>query len=430
MGASCTRLPIVPDNPDRIADALKSAVNNYDLVIISAGSSAGTRDFTAGVIGSLGELIFHGVAVKPGKPVMLGKINGKPVLGLPGYPLAAQTMLREFAAPLLELWGLAPAHRQTIRVKLSRSLDSDPGFDEFVPLFIGRIGEICWGTPRSRGSGVQMATVKANGYVHIPAMMEGLPAGHEIDVCLTTDPGSIERTLILAGTIDPALEELADLIHDQGLFMHASTTGNLGALLALKRNACHAAALSLPDFSLLPECPFLFEHLPPRGLTLIHIATREQGIVSRDALSLDDLTSVRWINTRKDSSTRMVFDMLLKSRKIDPSQVDWYCQEVAGPQAVASAVRNGFADAGISTSGIAHQCGLRFSPVVHERYELAFHQDIAKDPRICTLVSLIKSRKYRKMLEKTGGYGISKTGKLSLLGKDCSVTEMSEPSTS
>ena len=241
MGASCTRYPIVPDDPGLIRDTLAKAVESHDLAIISAGSSAGTRDFTAGVIGSLGELIFHGVAVKPGKPAMLGKIQGRPVLGLPGYPLAAQTTLREFAGPLLESWGLPPAPRQTVRVRLSQPLTSDLGFDEFVPVSVGRIGEYYWGIPHSRGSAVQMATVKANGYVHIPAQVEGYEAGRELDACLTTDPGSIERTLLLAGSIDPALEELADLARGKGIFLHASNVGNMGALLALKRGSCHAA---------------------------------------------------------------------------------------------------------------------------------------------------------------------------------------------
>jgi putative molybdopterin biosynthesis protein len=93
MGADCTRYPIVVDEPDLIKETMRRAVEENDLVLISAGSSAGTRDFTESVIRSLGDLVFHGVAVKPGKPVMLGKVNGKPVLGLPGYPLAAQTVL-------------------------------------------------------------------------------------------------------------------------------------------------------------------------------------------------------------------------------------------------------------------------------------------------------------------------------------------------
>ncbi|NLD57984.1 MAG: molybdopterin biosynthesis protein, partial [Methanomicrobiales archaeon] len=222
MGADCTRYPIVVDEPDLIKETMRRAVEENDLVLISAGSSAGTRDFTESVIRSLGDLVFHGVAVKPGKPVMLGKVNGKPVLGLPGYPLAAQTVLREFAAPLLEYWGFAPVPRYPVTARLAQPLVSDLGFDEFVPIFAGRLGTEIIGTPHGKGGFAQMATVKANGYTHIPAPVEGYEAGTMVEVLMTTDPGSIERTLIFTGSLDPALEELAGLAHDSGLFIHAT----------------------------------------------------------------------------------------------------------------------------------------------------------------------------------------------------------------
>jgi putative molybdopterin biosynthesis protein len=417
MGAHCTRFPIVPDDPELIANALSSAIRSNDLVIISAGSSAGTRDFTARVVSSLGELLFHGVAVLPGKPVMLGRINGKPVLGLPGYPLAAQTILREFAAPLLESWGFAPALRYPVRVRLSQPLNSELGFDVFVPVFVGRIGTTLWGIPHHRGHGVQMATVKANGYTHIPPSREGYEADSELDIFLTTDPGSIERTLIFSGSLDPAVEELANLIHDEGLFIHASNVGNIGALIALRRNACHAAPMDLPALSLLPECRFLMQHLPAQDVAFIHIATIEQGIASRNGLVLEDLFKVRFINTRKGTPTRMVFDALLSSRGIDPSSIDGYLHEVNGPQAVAAAVRNGFADAGVCTSSVAECYGLHFVPIANEDYELGVKRDMLNDPRICTLISLIRSSTYKSLLERTGGYDISQTGTIRSLSE-------------
>ena len=144
-----------------------------------------------------------------------------------------------------------------------------------------------------------MATVKANGYTHIPASLEGYEAESELDIFLTTDPGSIERTLIFSGSLDPAIEELANLVHDEGLFIHASNVGNIGALLALKRNACHAAPMDLPALSLLPESRFLMQHLPAQDIAFVHIATIEQGIASRNGLVFEDLFKVRFINTRK-----------------------------------------------------------------------------------------------------------------------------------
>lgn len=426
MGARCSRLPIVRDDPDLIADALTTAVRNNDLVIISAGSSAGTRDFTAGVISSLGELIFHGVAVKPGKPVMLGRINGKPVLGLPGYPLAAQTSLREFAAPLLESWGFPPAPKLPVRVRLAEALTSDLGFDEFVPVFVGRIGTTLWGTSHAKGSGVQMATVKANGYTHIPAPVEGYEAGHELDVLLTTDPGSVDRTLFFPGSIDPALEELAALAHDEGLFIHASNVGNERGFFSLKRNACHAAPVSLPVASALlsAEEPFV-QSLPPSGLAFVHIAKIEQGIASREGLAFDDLPGVRFINTRKDSPSRRVFDALLRMRNIPISRINGYLQEVYGPQAVAAAIRNGFADAGMCTSGIAGKYGLRFEPLAYENYELAVQREMLADPRICTIVGLIRSPAYQAVLNRAGGYDIAHVGVIRGLADDSTLTELS-----
>lgn len=424
MGAHCTRYPIVPDDPSLIADALSTAVKENDLAIISAGSSAGTRDFTADVISSLGELLFHGVSVKPGKPVMLGQICKKPVLGLPGYPLAAQTMLREFAAPLLETWGLAAQHRHTVRVKLAHDLSSDIGFDEFIPVFVGRIGPECWGTPHARGSGVQMATVKANAYVHLPASVEGYESGQELDVFLTTDPASIDRTIILNGTLDPSLEELANLIHGQGLFIHGSNTGNISALRSLKHRSCHAISLSLPAVPFLTENTVLRQHIPQDGLVLVNIAAIEQGIASHDIISLDDLTRVRWINTRKDSAMRMIFDNLLRSRGIGPGQIDGYQHEVGGAPAVAAAVRNGFADAGMCSSGIAEANGLRFLPVASEHFELAFHHDMLGDPKINALVSAITSPEFRNILKRTAGYRTDMTGRMRLLRNDSTLTDL------
>jgi putative molybdopterin biosynthesis protein len=409
-GAHCVRLPIVPDDPDLIREAMRAAARENDLVIISAGSSAGTRDFTESVIRSLGELIFHGVAVKPGKPVMLGKVEGKPILGLPGYPLAAQTVLREFAAPLLEFWGFAPAPQYPVTVRLAQTLTSDPGFDEFVPLFVGRIGTTLYGMPHGKGAFAQMATVKANGYAHIPAPVEGYEAGTELKVFLTTDPGSIERTLFFTGTLDPALEELAGLAHDKGLFIHATNPGNTAGFLALGNNTCHAAPLVLPAQS-LPNCyPPLMKPLKPDDLAFIHIATIEMGIASREGMGVSDLTHIRFINTRRETPGRIVLDTLLAKEEIDPSQVNGYLQEVHGPPAVAAAVRNGFADAGMCTSGIASANGLRFVPVACEDYELTVRREMLVDPRIETLLTLIRSPAYRAILERTGGYDVSLTG--------------------
>lgn len=429
MGARCTRLPIVQDDPVLLKNALLQAARDNDLVIISAGSSAGTRDYTAGAISETGELLFHGVAVKPGKPMMLGKINGKPVIGLPGYPLAAQTVLREFAVMLLEHWGLAPFMKYPVRTRLATSLSSDLGFDEFVPVSVGRIGTESWGMPRSRGALVQMATVRSNGYTHIPAVVEGYDAGHELDVYLTTDPSNVERTLIFSGVIDPVLEELGNIAHDQGLFIHTGNVGNTGALLALRRNACHAAPMSLPSFNLLSECAFMQPYLKSMDLVFVNIAEQEQGIASAAGISLDALDKPCWVNTHKDLPTRILFDAILSSHHLDPSQIRGYNNEVATPGAVAAAIRAGQADAGVCSRGLAESHGLVFNAFEREQYELVMHREMLSDPRILTLISLIKSPEFKALLKRSGTYDTNRTGRIRSLSSDNIEIASSRPVT-
>lgn len=418
MGAHCTRLPIVYDDPDLIEEALRTAAQENDLVIISAGSSAGTRDYTAGAISAIGELLFHGVAVKPGKPMMLGKVMGKPVIGLPGYPLAAQTVLREFAVPLLEYWGLAPLLKYSVNVKLATPLNSDLGFDEFVPVSVGRIANQHWGMARSRGTVVQMATVRSNGYTHIPAPVEGYDAGHELEVFLTTDPANIERTLIFSGAIDPVLEELGNIAHNQGLFIHTGSAGNTGAILSLKRNSCHAAPMSLPAFSLLQDCRFIQPYLKSLDLVFVNIASQEQGIASAKEVRPDALEAVCWINSRKDTPARILFDSLLSAHNLTPSRIRGYDNEVATPGAVAAAIRAGQADAGICSKGLAESHDLVFYMVAQEQYDLVMRREMLDDPRIITLISLIKSPEFKAHLDRSGAYCTNQTGRVRSISSD------------
>jgi putative molybdopterin biosynthesis protein len=422
MGAHCTSLPIARDEKEIIKDALQSAVSANDLVLISAGSSAGTRDFTAEVISSLGTLLFHGVAVKPGKPMMLGEIEGKPVIGLPGYPLAAQTVLREFAGTLLEEWGLAPAQKFQVPVRLATPVSSDLGFDEFLPISVGRIGRQYWGMAQSRGPVVQMATVRANGYAHIPAPIEGYDAGHELDVFLTTDPASIDRTLLLSGVVDPALEELGNLARDEGLYIHAGNTGNAGALLSLKRNSCHAAPMMIPATSLTSESGVIRSFNGMRDLAFIHIAGIEQGIASKEPISLDALDRLRWATTRRDLFSPTLFEALLSSHNVDPDRLIGSTCEVGSAAAVAATIQDGHTDAGICSRGAAQARGLCFVPVAEEQYEFVLHQRMLEDPSITHMVTLMGGQEFRAALLRRSAYTTSQTGRIRRLSADTGET--------
>jgi molybdopterin molybdochelatase len=362
-GVQCTRYPIVPDDPDRIRKTLAEAVETHDLIILSAGSSAGTRDFSATIIGELGEVLAHGVAIKPGKPVIIGSIRKKPVIGLPGYPLSALTVLRELVIPFLEEKGFSGPSHENLTLTLTTTLHSEIGTDEFVLLSAGRVGDRWVGVPQSRGAGVQMSAVRANAYLRIPAPIEGFEAGSSVPAHLLVPVDQAESALLLTGSHDPALDHLADLLQRTGVELHSTHVGSMGGLLTLRRDECHGAPMHLlaPDGSY--NTLFLQKYLPGEELVLLCIAEREQGVISRDGLGLQDLPrGPRFVNRQKGSGTRMLLDRLLSQEGIDPASLVGYDREVTTHLAVALAVKHGEADAGLGVYSAAKAYDLAFSP--------------------------------------------------------------------
>ncbi len=184
-GATCTRYGIVRDDPVLLREAIERGIRENDMLLISAGSSAGTRDFTAAVIAGLGEVLVHGIAMKPGLPAIVGRIDGKPVIGLPGYPIAALTAARELALPLLAAWGFSPPPVERLRARLAGTVTADPGYDEFVQIVVSRAGDGYAATPLPRGAGPQMALVHANACLHVPRGTGNIDEGTEVEILLT-----------------------------------------------------------------------------------------------------------------------------------------------------------------------------------------------------------------------------------------------------
>ena len=411
-GVEAHRYPIVPDDPDRIRDAVRRGVAENDILFVSAGSSAGTRDYTADIVRDLGEVLAHGVAIKPGKPVIVGRVEGKPVIGLPGYPLAAATVLRELVMPLVARYGLPVREPGHVAARLTTSLQSDIGTDEFVLLSVGKIGDRWVAVPQSRGAGIQMSAVRANGYLRIPEDMEGAEAGKTVDVRLTVPRAEAEEAVLVTGSHDPALDYLADLVRPRGVDIHSTHLGSMGGVIALKKEECHAAPMHLlaPDGTY--NTYYLERYMPGADLALLCVAERQQGVISRDGLSFDDLPGRTFINRQKGSGTRMLLDHTLAARGIDPASIPGYGREATTHLAVALAVRTGEADAGMGVYSAAKALDLAFVPVATERYELAMHRAMLDDPGIAALVETVSSAAFKQVLRNLGGYETDETGVL------------------
>jgi putative molybdopterin biosynthesis protein len=411
-GVETHRYPIVPDDYDQIRDAVRLGVAENDVLLVSAGSSAGTRDYTADIIQDLGEVLAHGVAIKPGKPVIIGRIDGKPVIGLPGYPLAAATVLRELVLPLISRYGLPAPRPEDVAARLTTSLQSDIGTDEFVLLSVGRIGERWVAVPQSRGAGVQMSAVRANAYLQIPARKEGAEAGETVNVRLTVPRSEAEEAVLVTGSHDPALDYLADRVRPRGVEIHSTHVGSMGGVIALKKQECHAAPMHLlaPDGTY--NTHYLERYMPGADLALLCVAERQQGVISRDGLTFDDLPGRTFVNRQKGSGTRVLLDHCLAERGIDPASIPGYGREATTHLAVALAVRTGEADAGMGVYSAAKALGLPFVPVATERYELVMHRAMLDDPRIAALVETVSSEAFKQILRDLGGYETDETGVL------------------
>jgi putative molybdopterin biosynthesis protein len=336
-GGLPTRWPVVPDQFAAIRDAVLAAAAAHDLVLLNAGSSAGSEDYTAHVVQEVGRLLVHGVAVRPGHPVVLGMVdpvteNGvpTPIIGVPGYPVSAALTGEIFIEPLLARWRAQPPHvPPTVQARLTRKLNSHTGDDDFVRVAVGQVGERTMATPISRGAGVITSLVRADGIVRVPRFSEGVDAGTEVTVHLYRPPHEIARTILAIGSHDLTLDLMAQFLAENGGRLASANVGSLGGLMALRRGEAHLAGSHLLD----PETgvynwAYVQRYLPQLEVELVALVGREQGWIvppgnPKGLLDWADAANpdVQIINRQRGAGTRVLLDYELGQRGIDPAQV-------------------------------------------------------------------------------------------------------------
>ena len=426
-GGQATRLPIVPDQLQAIRRAVAQAAAEHDLVLINAGSSAGSEDFTAAVVEALGRLLVHGVAVRPGHPVILGMLEREkcgagpiPVIGVPGYPVSAALTGEIFVEPLLARWlGRPPLRRQTLRATLTRKVHSSLGDDEFLRVSVGRVGERIIAAPLPRGAGVITSLVRADGIVRIPAGVQGHAAGEEVTVHLYRTPEQIERTLLALGSHDMTLDLLAQALAEKEVRLASTNLGSLGGLLALRRGEAHLAGSHLLD----PESgefnlAYIEKYLPGVPVLVLALTYRQQGLMVRPGnpkaiQSLEDLArpQVSFVNRQRGSGTRILLDYHLQRLGIDSGAIQGYAREEFTHLAVAAAVASGRADCGLGIHAAAAALKLEFIPLFQERYDLVIPRQHLQDPKLKAVLEILEGEAFRQQVAAMAGYDPSVMGK-------------------
>ncbi len=411
---------IVPDDFQQLRAALASALaEEPELVLLLSGSSAGALDFTAAAIEDVGELLAHGIAVRPGHPVILGLAQGIPVIGVPGYPVSAALTGELFVIPLIQQWlGLSPSAPARVKAVSTQKIASPIGDDDFVRVALAEVGGRMLATPLQRGAGVLTSLTRADGLALIPRFHEGIAQGGTLEVTLYQPLERIQNTLLIMGSHDPMLDLLATRLRlrDGQRRLVSVNIGSLGGLLALRRGQAHCAGCHLFD----PEtetynAPFLRRYLGGEDCALVTFAHREQGLIVPPGnplgiASIADVRGRRLVNRQRGAGTRVLFDYLLAQHGIAPADIAGYAHEEYTHLAVAAAVADGIGDCGMGLRSAAEALGLDFVGLAWERFDLAIPRRYWQSAGLQALLAALRDESFKRELGAQSGYRSDETG--------------------
>lgn len=439
MGGEATRYPIVKDDFDLICEHVREAAQHHDLVLLNAGSSAGAEDFSSKVVEKLGMLLVHGVAVRPGHPVILGTVDRGPetddgqmvhrpssivpIIGVPGYPVSAALTVDIFVEPLMAKWlGRRPNELPTETATLTRKIVSPPGDDDYIRVAVGKVGEKLLVAPLSRGAGVITSLVQADGLALLPRGTQGMEAGEQVQVHLYRSKAEIERTIFCIGSHDLTLDLMSQFLAGQDRRLASANVGSQGGLIALRRGEAHLAGSHL----LNPETgeyniSYIRQYMPDVPVKVVALVGRDQGLIvkhgnPKGVKSLTDLSrsEVRFVNRQRGAGTRVLLDYHLSLMTIAPGQIVGYNQEEYTHLGIAAAIASGRADCGLGIAAAAQALDLDFIPLFKERYDLVVPRQHADSDLLAPLFDLLADRRFREAVSQLIGYDVSVMGTIIL----------------
>lgn len=438
MGGEATRYPITKDDFDLICERVQEAAQDHDLILLNAGSSAGAEDFSAKVVEKLGQLLVHGVAVRPGHPVILGSIDCSPlteaktvprplsivpIIGVPGYPVSAALTIDIFVEPLIACWlGRRPTELQTEMATLTRKIVSPPGDDDYVRVAVGKVGDKLLAAPLSRGAGVITSLVQADGLALIPRGTQGLDAGESVKVHLYRSKAEIEKTIFCIGSHDLTLDLLSQFLAEQDRRLASANVGSQGGLIALRRGEAHLAGSHLlnPDTGEY-NISYIRQYMPNIPVKVIALVRRDQGLMvkrgnPKGIKSLTDLTdpNIQFVNRQRGAGTRVLLDYHLKLMTIAPERIVGYTQEEYTHLGVAAAIASGRADCGLGIAAAAQALDLEFIPLFQERYDLVIPRQVLEGDLLAPLFGLLSEHRFREAVSQLPGYDVSVMGTIIL----------------
>ena len=398
-GATPIMYGIVRDNDQDMEEAIDIAAKECDIILTSGSTSAGAGDIMYKIIEEKGTTLAHGINIKPGKPVVIGLINGVPTIGLPGNPTSALTIFNEFIAPLIRrAIGANTASKTTTSAILGTSIRSQ-GRHQLLPVGLVR-GKVY---PADKGSGAITTLADADGFIEIRPEIEFMDAGTSVDVTLFGDV--IRPDILFVGGTDPAIDVFEDLT---GLNIRMISTGSSGGLSAISNGTADIAGVNMPDPSGEYNTPII-ERMGLSDVVLIKGYKREQGLIIRhdsDISKIENIPGQRLINRNRGSGTRALLDIKLEElagekgislREITKA-ITGYDSGAKTHRAVCDAVKNGRADVGFGLRSAADEAGLKFIKVAEEDYDLLVPKQLLDIEEIRVLRGTLVSDEFAEQL--------------------------------
>lgn len=419
LGCEPTVYPVAIDDKEILTEAIRKGIGENDFFITIAGSSAGSKDFTVHIIEELGEVVVHGVAIKPGKPTILGKIDEKGIVGLPGYPVSAFFAFEKFVKPLIESWYKMPRSNHQVNAKLTQRIVSSVKNEELVRVTLGKVGSEWIVTPLNRGAGATMSLVRADGILTIPRLSEGIESGETVTIELMKHLEDIENRLVVIGSHDLIIDIIADEMP-----LSSAHVGSFGGLMAMRKKECHIAPIHLIDENTgIYNISSVQKMFPQGGMSLIRGVKRLQGLMVKKGnpkgiAEFEDLTreDVVFVNRQRGAGTRQLLDFELKKRNIPTEDIEGYHREMTTHMAVAVAVLSEGTDVGLGIYAAAETLGLDFIPIGYESYDFLVPNDEVEDPRIKHFIEVLQSEPFRNKLREIGGYISEQSGDIIQIG--------------
>ena len=401
----------------------EACLGDADIILMVGGSSAGSEDFSRAVIQNIGEVLVHGVTMMPGKPVIMGVVNRKPVFGIPGYPVSAIVAYEQIVGPLIcSMIGQPEPQRQLVSVEPIRKIPSKLGIEEFLRVKLGKVDDRIVAIPLPRGAGCITTLTQADGIIRIPNHWEGIKENEPVQAELLRPLASIKNTIVVVGSHDNTLDVLADCLsaHHPGLTLSSSHVGSMGGLMAIKRGVCHLAGshlLNAEDGSY--NLSDIRKFLPDIPVKRVQLVFRDQGFMvshgnPKGIKGVEDLIrkDIRFVNRQSGSGTRVLLDYRLKQLNLNPKDINGYDDDEFTHMSVAAAVLGGTADMGLGIFAAARALNLDFIPVVTEQYDLIIPGRFFDTENIQRLLTTIRTPDFKQRVEKLGGYHTERTGEI------------------